>query len=207
MCCKFCQREINNRGSLVAHENVCKLNPNKIIYKRSPNAGRKKGKEYFVWNRGLDKDKDIRIAESAEKISVSLKGKPGKKATEEAKKKMSESRKKLYASGWEPTCGRCKKYDYFSPIAGHIKLDGKWELATAKYLDSIGVNWIRNRKRFNYIKPDGKESTYQPDFYVTDWTTYIEVKGYETDLDRAKWSQFPDKLEVWKRDKIESLKV
>ena len=95
---------------------------------------------------------------------------------------MSESRKKLYASGWEPTCGRCKKYDYFSPIAGHIKLDGKWELATAKYLDSIGVNWIRNRKRFNYIKPDGKESTYQPDFYVTDWTTYIEVKGYETDF-------------------------
>ena len=126
---------------------MCKLNPNKITYARSPNSGRKKGKDYYVWNRGLDKNTDTRIAESGKKVSFALKGKTGKKMSEEAKKKMSESRKKLYASGWEPTCGRCKKYDYFSPIAGQIKLDGKWELATAKYLDSIGVNWIRNRKR------------------------------------------------------------
>lgn len=119
---------------------------------------------------------------------------------------MSLKKKELYASGWEPTCGRCKKYDYVSPIAGVIKVDGTWELATAQYLDSLNVIWSRNKKRFDYIKPNGIPSTYQPDFYVEDWKCYIEVKGYERDLDKAKWSQFPDKLIIWKKDKIFEIK-
>ena len=65
--------------------------------------------------------------------------------------------------------------------------------------------WNRNKQRFSYVRPDGKVATYQPDFYVTDWEMFIEVKGYETDLDRAKWSQFPHKLDIWKRDKIQKL--
>jgi hypothetical protein len=50
MSCNFCGREINNAGSLKAHENVCKENPAAVKYKRSPDAGLKKGN--IPWNVG-----------------------------------------------------------------------------------------------------------------------------------------------------------
>ena len=31
--CEFCGKEINNKGSLVKHQNGCKLNPNRKVYK------------------------------------------------------------------------------------------------------------------------------------------------------------------------------
>ena len=194
----YCNRQTSNPGANKTHEKHCKSNPDYVKFERSPLAGRKRGEDYNVWNRGKKLHYD-----------VGTKGKPGtflgKKHTEDTKKLMSDAKKELYANGWEPTCGRCKKYDHISPIAGHIKVDGTWELATAKYLDSINVTWCRNKKRFPYVKLDGKISTYQPDFYVETWDTYIEVKGYETDLDRIKWSQFPAKLEVWREDKIKTM--
>ena len=50
MKCQFCDKEINNRGSLTAHEMSCKSNPNKIIHKRSDKAGVQKGN--IPWNAG-----------------------------------------------------------------------------------------------------------------------------------------------------------
>ena len=43
MNCQFCSREINNKGSLKAHEMCCKENPNRTTHKHSPNAGVQKG--------------------------------------------------------------------------------------------------------------------------------------------------------------------
>lgn len=127
-------------------------------------------------------------------------------------KAVSEGMKQKYIDGWKPKCGRCKKIDYTSPIAGIISVDGSWELITAKYLDKLGVNWNRNTKRFEYTNLSGGKSTYCPDFYIEESSifgeaTYIEVKGYETELDRCKWSQFPEKLLVWKRQEIELMEV
>jgi hypothetical protein len=48
--CKFCNRKILNKGSLSAHEKTCQLNPNRIKFKHSPNAGAKKG--CLSWNKG-----------------------------------------------------------------------------------------------------------------------------------------------------------
>lgn len=50
MKCKFCEREILNKGSLASHEMVCGNNPNKIKHAHSPNAGAKKGRS--PWNKG-----------------------------------------------------------------------------------------------------------------------------------------------------------
>lgn len=150
-----------------------------------------------TWNSGKTKETDEKIKAH----SVKMKGRDigfikGSKHSEEWKDNQSRRMKSLYESGWEPTCGRCKKYDYDSPIAGYVKLDGTWELRVAEFFDTVGIEWVRNKKRFDYIKPNGKKSTYQPDFYVKDWDCYIEVKGYETALDRCKWSQFPEKLKI-----------
>ena len=114
----------------------------------------------------------------------------------------SKSMNKRYASGWEPVCGRSKKYDYYSKIAGAIKVDGTWELAFAQYLDTTGFVWSRNKNRFEYTNLNDRRSTYQPDFYIKTHDLYIEVKGYETDLDRCKWSQFPHSLRVIRKAEI-----
>lgn len=189
--CKFCKKECKNENSLRNHERLCKENPNKqhsslSLYHQSGNS---KGR--IAWNKGLP---------------AWNKGLPGtflgKSHSAETKEKMSDSKKELYASGWEPICGRCKKYKHISPIAGEILVDGTWELKVAQHLDSLGVTWNRNKLRFNYIRPDGKAATYQPDFYVDDWNSFLEVKGYETELDRCKWSQFVEPLIVWRKKEI-----
>lgn len=114
---------------------------------------------------------------------------------------------KRYENGWLPKAGRCKKIKYESPVAGIVTVDGSWELKVVQYLDSLGVKWLRNKKRFEYLNLKNKISHYTPDFYVEDWKTYIEVKGYETDLDRCKWSQFKDNLIVWKKGELKDLKI
>ena len=47
--CNFCNKIINNKGSLIAHIKCCKNNPNKIKYTRSKFAGQKKG--CVPWNK------------------------------------------------------------------------------------------------------------------------------------------------------------
>ena len=166
-----------------------------------------KGKPH--WNSGKTKNSDERVAKGAATFKKSIEEgsyKPHKTLhSEETKKQLSKMKKELYATGWEPICGRSKKYTHVSPIAGTIKVDGTWEVKVAEHLDKIEVKWVRNKKRWHYIRPDGREATYQPDFFVEDWNTYIEVKGYETELDWAKWSQFNEKLIVIKKKELGEL--
>lgn len=64
------------------------------------------------------------------------------------------------------------------------------------------TNWRRNTKRFPYLNLQNKISYYTPDFWVENFNSYLEVKGYTTDLDRCKWSQFTENLIVWTRSEL-----
>ena len=44
-----------------------------------------------------------------------------------------------------------------------------------------------------------------PDFNIKDFNLFLEVKGYETDLDRCKWSQFNENLCVLRKEDIFNL--
>jgi hypothetical protein len=111
-----------------------------------------------------------------------------------------------YEAGLYPRAGRCEKIRYVSPTAGDVLLDGTWELIAAQYMDALEWKWSRNKQRFKYTNLSGKISHYTPDFYVSELGSYLEIKGYETDLDRCKWSQFEQPLTVWKKDKISNIK-
>lgn len=166
------------------------------------------------WNKGLTKETDERVKRAAdaklgrhhtketkEKLSkVWL----GKKHTKKTKSKISKKRKEWFKNGGtNPNAGRCMKYHYQSSIAGEISLDGTWELQTAIFFDCSELKWRRNTKGFKYINPETKqESIYIPDFYVYDWNTYIEVKGYISEIDKAKWKQFQEPLEIWDENKL-----
>lgn len=112
---------------------------------------------------------------------------------------------KRYESGWMPKAGRCKKIKYTSSVAGDVLLDGTWELSVAKWLDRQGYNWKRNTRRFQYCNLKGTISYYVPDFWVDEFNAYLEVKGYETELDRCKWRQFTENLIVWKEKELKDI--
>ena len=139
-----------------------------------------------------------------EKLSKSL---SGRKMNEDFKLKRSNEMKLRYLNGWESSAGKTKKIKYTSTIAGEVFLDGMWELKTAMYFDENNINWIRNKKRFNYLDSNGIKRTYCPDFYLIDDDMFIEIKGYETELDRLKWLQFTENLEVWYKFNLKEKKI
>ena len=184
---------------------IKKKNSASLKIVRSQNEHPRGATGKIPWNKGLTKDNSDRMKECGNLIKKAFKEKGhnwiGQKHSQKAKDKMSKTRTEMYIRGWQSTsCGKAKRYKYTSPIAGKISVDGKWELAVAKYLDKLKIKWKRNTKRFPYTNLKGKVSTYCPDFYIFDWSCYIEVKGYKTELDECKWSQFSNKLLIWTSD-------
>jgi hypothetical protein len=200
----YCSHMSNNCPVKKEKDRLKKINSNNFLNYIHPNLGK------VPHNKGLTKENSEVVARGslAIKKAFELHGdkRKNKNHTAESKAKLSEKIKERYASGWEPICGRAKKYKHSSPIAGEISVDGTWELSFAQMLDKIEVKWIRNKKRFDYINLEGEESTYQPDFFVYEWNTFIEVKGYQTDLDNCKWRQFNEPLLVVKKNHIRKIK-
>jgi len=194
MKCNYCTKTINNIGSLKAHEMCCKQNPNKVKHRRGINTR----KVYIPWNKGK---KGIYSNEYRQKISNSLKGKAtGKALTAEGeiarKQKISESMKKNpNAGGLREGSGRGLKTWYDSKTAGRVYLRSTYELAYAQWLDENNINWIANKKFFEY-EFEGQIRKYYPDFYLIDTDCYIEIKGYKTVKDEMKWKCFNGNLNV-----------
>lgn len=203
-------------GNFVCHKNAAKCPEIKLKFSawqvgKTPwNKGVKGGKS---WNKGLTKDNHPSLKQAGIKLKEkyangTLKKAPlTKEGRERISKSVSKAIKKRYEEGWMPKAGRCKKIKYSSPMAGEVMVDGTWELKVAEYFDQNKINWERNLKRFPYKNLKGTESHYTPDFYLPDFNLYVEVKGYETDLDRCKWRQFPENLEVWKKAKMKELNL
>jgi len=105
--------------------------------------------------------------------------------------------------GYRKKSGRSNGQWYESPIAGEVWLDSSYELAYAKWLDENDVRWERNTKKFDYLH-EGEAKKYVPDFYLLNEEIYVEIKGFKTDKDEAKWEHFEHKLVVYyKEDLIE----
>ena len=169
------------------------------------------GKEHPFRNKTYDDIFGVEKAASKKlKMSKASQGNCGwsKISSDEQARLAEEQRQRIlkrYEQGWMPKAGRCKKIKYTSAIAGEVMLDGTWELAVAQYMDKQGWKWNRNKIRFPYTNLKGTLSHYTPDFYVEELGGYLEVKGYETELDRCKWKQFSEPLTVWKKDAIMSI--
>jgi hypothetical protein len=228
--CNKCNKLFKNRGGLSYHLKKCdgpKIKKgNKICpicnfsiannYDkhfnccdgRGPRRKREKNPLGSGWSKGLTKLSDDRIKKNSNSLINHYKEFGSYKHTEETKLLLSKLMNERYKNGWESTAGRCEKINYNSNIAGDIKVDGNWELRVANYLDNLGVKWFRNKKRFDYFNPiKNRKATYCPDFFVEDWNTYLEVKGYKTELDEIKWKQFDGNLEIWNKEKLNSLGI
>lgn len=106
--------------------------------------------------------------------------------------------------GLRTRAGRCSHIKYTKSDGTVVDLQGSWEFKFAEFLDHNKIEWERNRVGYKYVF-DGKGSNYFPDFFLPSLNVYVEVKGYETDKDRAKWKQFPFKLLIVKKEEIQDL--
>ena len=143
----------------------------------------------------------------------------GKKMTEETKKKLSDASKKQvwseerrrlhsermkqvvasnpesYSSG---NRGRVKRIEYDG-----IQFQGKWELYFYQWCKRNNVAIEKCNEWFEYQWNGTRK--YFPDFTLPEYETYVEVKGYKTERDDAKWSQFNKKLLIVDKKDIPKL--
>ena len=68
-----------------------------------------------------------------------------------------------------------------------VLMDSTWEVAMAERLDHLKIVWERKEDmKLPYYSKTGRKRNYIPDFYLPDYDTYIEVKGYWTDAAKHK---------------------
>lgn len=123
--------------------------------------------------------------------------------TEGMRKKLSDSMKKVVENNPESYTssnrGRVKQF-----VVDGIKFQGKWELEFYQYCKTNNIHITRSNEWFEYEWNGTRK--YFPDFFLTEKNLYIEVKGYETERDRAKWSSFPKQLRIIRRDDIMAIR-
>ena len=126
----------------------------------------------------------------------------GRRHSEARKRKISETVQSKVRNGtWHTSLAKRMHYTYKG-----VDLHGKWELKYAQWLDNREIKWIRCKQTFEYII-ENKAHRYMPDFYLPETDEYIEIKGYKTNKDIAKWSQFPHKLTVLMRSELRKIGI
>ncbi len=99
--------------------------------------------------------------------------------------------------------GRVKVYEVIS-TAGPTKVKGLWELAVAEYLNENNIKWTNKIEPFKYYW-NNNWHLYFPDFLLLETDTLIEVKGYQTDRDIAKWNAVNKQLIIIKKQDLKNL--
>jgi len=80
-----------------------------------------------------------------------------------------------------------KRSQYQRADGTMVEMDSTWEVAMAERLDHLNISWERKEDmKLPYYSKTGRKRNYIPDFYLPDYDTYIEVKGYWTDTARYK---------------------
>lgn len=208
MNCIHCNKICKNKNSLINHERLCKLNPNRQIlksnfieYNKKVKSGERKPVNQFIRAKELGIPTPIVSEDTRRKISESSRG---RKYSEEYKKNHSDKMKSVVLS--HPQSYSANNVSGRTPIIEYngFYLKGSWELLVANYLDDLNIKWTNIFDGIPY-KWNNSIHLYFPDFYLIDYNIFIEVKGYERDRDRCKWSSLQN-LIVLKKTEIELIK-
>lgn len=193
--CQHCGKECKSLNSLINHERLCKENPNR---QESPfvnyNKNRIEYSNQFI--KAKQEGYEIIVSEETrKKISLNWLGKHHKTETKELIQKTIDD--KIKNNKWHNNFGIKIKYknDYF---------DSSWEIEFVKYLDSKNIKWKRPKNAFNYYWNNSNHK-YYPDIYLPEYNLYIEIKGIPSERDYAKWSQFPENLDIYDSEDLYNL--
>lgn len=178
MKCEYCERDCPTSSSYHNHIRRCPKNGNRIMTAITPEGREKLRQSTTEKNKKKWSDPEFRLKHQASM----------KKAVLENPESYSSSNR-----------GRTKQV-----IVDGIKLQGQWEVDFYLWAKAQGLNPKRPNIAFKYTW--NGERLYHPDFYIETLDLYVEVKGYETDRDRAKWSQFPKTLRIIKAAEINQIR-
>ena len=221
--CVHCSKENKNKNSQRQHEVRCRSNTNRVsldYLKGNLSVNGRMGIEptpckfcnKIYDNKIALSNHSTRCAENPNRQTQTLTDVGREKHrlsnqsriwTDEMRKNHAISMKKAVAEN--PTAysssnrGRTKQI-----IVDGIKLQGQWEVDFYKWAKEKGLNPVRPSKGFKYVW--NGERTYFPDFYIEKLQLYVEVKGYETDRDKAKWQSFPTPLSIIKAKEIDQIR-
>ena len=180
--CPFCGREFNTILGTRQHEVRCSLNPNhrpKIMPK-----GR------AAWNKGQTKDTNDKIAQQGNTLKYRIESGVVKKTarlwTDDEKAKQSIRMSEIAATS-ESYSGRYNRGSVKEVMCRNgFKVLGSWEELFVNYCLDNNIRIEQPSTPFSYTYED-KERMYYPDFYLPVLDCYVEIKGYESDKDKAKW--------------------
>jgi len=178
---------------------------------KNPFYGKKHSKEALIKMSIAHKGKTL-SEEHKKKLSESRKGKPkseewkskmrgknnpnfGKPMSAEQKIKLSIAHKGKCAGKNNPRYGKIasnhsgkgKRSYYISPLQNNVCFKSSYELAYAKYLDSINEPWMYEIETF-----DIGNNTYTPDFFLPRKELFVEIKGYMSPKAHDKITRFKE---------------
>lgn len=224
MICQYCNKETKSKVSKQQHEIRCKSNPNKISldYLSNRTSGFLSADPtpckfcFHIYDHKMalhnherrcreNPDRILEIQTQESKLqSLQTKIQNGTlKHSDETKRKISDAMKKVVSRNPDAYTssnrGRTRQIIYDG-----IKFQGQWEVDFYKWVKINDLDPIRPPQGFEYVWNGNR--TYFPDFFIKKLNLYVEVKGYETDRDRAKWSQFPEALSIIKAKEINRIR-
>lgn len=176
--CKFCKKEYSNRSGYSNHIRRCPQNPGRIIEKLTAEGKERIRQCTIEQNKKQWSDNDFRLRH---------------------KKSMQNAVESNPASYTSSNRGRVKQI-----IVDGVKLQGQWEVDFYNWAKENNLSPERPTRAFRY-EWNG-ERWYHPDFYIPSLNLYVEVKGYETDRDRAKWNCFPENLVIIRNKEIQEIR-
>ena len=196
--CQFCKREAKTNVSNAQHELYCKQNPNKK--QKIPSYGML-GKQGAGSNQYLKAKKlglPIPLMTDLTRSKIS-KSSQERQIIDEQRAARSVAMKQAVINNPESYSsanrGRVKQI-----IIDGIIFQGQWEVDFYMWCKESGIKVERCIEWFSYEWNGSRK--YNPDFFLPELSVYIEVKGYETERDRAKWEHFPKRLAIVKKDAI-----
>ena len=205
--CRYCGRICKNDNSLRNHERLCKENPDRQILKSNFitwnefRKGKKLQKPSNQYLKAKELGTDYCISDETRQ-KLSTKGHL-RKSSDETKQKLSKTMKKVAAEN--KSYSENKSHLTKKSFVNGFRMDSDWEKIFAEYLISSDIKWVKSNKSFKYVF-EGEEHSYYPDFYLSEYDRYIEIKGYETEKDLAKYKSVKD-LIVLKQNDIKKIKT
>lgn len=161
--CKHCNEtfDLSDKASgwMANHSRWCQKNPKRLLYSENLVKARNSKKNFnnqYTYGAVISE-------ETKEKQRLAS---TGRKHTEEAKQKIKE---KALSSKHRRLRKGVVEYK-------GILLDSSWELALARRLDDIKINWIRPEP-LEWIDENNLIHNYFPDFYLIDFDIYLDPKN------------------------------
>lgn len=199
MQCQFCSKECKNKNSLSQHQVRCIDNPNRKIPKPSFGMLGKKGSNQFIKARDLG----VAIPEVSDDTKAKISAASKQQVWSAERKERHSKTMREVAKNNPHVYNASNRGRVRQIIIDGMKFHGQWEADFYQWCKEK-YHVIRNEEAFPYFWRG--ERSYFPDFFIEELNLYVEVKGYKTDRDEAKWSQFPHRLKVVDKHAILSIR-